>query len=127
MSKYHGGQTAKSGFYWNTRTWAITMIERQGGVLPGDGHDRYTRIPVVAMLLVAPFMGAAYVLFLPFIGIAMVVDFVARRLGRGVKTGALAMTAAVSPQWRPGEAYLAKDEKDEEKAEADGKKDEKSE
>ena len=127
MSKYHGGQTAKSGFYWNTRTWAITMTERQGGVLPGDGQDRYTRIPVVAMLLVAPFMGAAYVLFLPFIGIAMVVDFVARRLGRGVKTGALAMTAAVSPQWRPGEAYLAKDEKDEEKAEADGKKDEKSE
>ena len=127
MSKYHGGQTAKNGFYWNTRTWAITMIERQGGVLPGDGQDRYTRIPVVAMLLVAPFMGAAYVLFLPFIGIAMVVDFVARRLGRGVKTGALAMTAAVSPQWRPGEAYLAKDEKDEEKAEADGKKDEKSE
>ena len=127
MSKYHGGQTAKSGFYWNTRTWAITMTERQGGVLPGDGQDRYTRIPVVAMLLVAPFMGAAYVLFLPFIGIAMVVDFVARRMGRGVKAGALAMTAAVSPQWRPGEAYLAKDEKDEEKAEADGKKDEKSE
>ena len=130
MSKYHGGQTAKSGFYWNTRTWAITMIERQGGVLPGDGHDRYTRIPVVAMLLVAPFMGAAYVLFLPFIGIAMVVDFVARRVGRGVKAGALAMTAAVSPQWRPGEAYLAKDDKDEdEKAEtkADEKKDDKSE
>jgi len=127
MSKYHGGQTAKSGFYCNTRTWAITMTERQGGVLPGDGQDRYTRIPVVAMLLVAPFMGAAYVLFLPFIGIAMVVDFVARRMGRGVKAGALAMTAAVSPQWRPGEAYLAKDEKDEEKAEADGKKDEKSE
>jgi len=74
MSKYHGGRTAKSGFYWNTRTWAITMTERQGGVLPGDGQDRYTRIPVVAMLLVAPFMGAAYVLFLPFIGIAMVVD-----------------------------------------------------
>ena len=116
MFKYNGGQTAKSGFYWNARTWAITMIERQGGVLPGDAEDRYARIPVLAMLVVAPFMGAAYVMFLPFIGIAMVADFVARRLGRGVKAGALAMAAAVSPQYRPGEAYLAKDEKDEEKA-----------
>jgi len=100
---------------------------KERGVLPGGAEDRYVRIHVLAMLIVAPFMGAAYVMFLPFIGIAMVVDFVARRVGRGVKAGALAMTAAVSPQWRPGEAYLAKDEKDEEKAEADGKKDEKSE
>jgi len=128
MFKYNGGHTAKSGFYWNTRTWAITMLERQGGVLPGGAEDRYVRIPVLAMLIVAPFMGAAYVMFLPFIGIAMVADFVARRLGRGVKAGALAMAAAVSPQWRPGEAYLAKDEKDEEKAEdKDAKKDEASE
>ena len=128
MVKYNGGHTAKSGFYWNTRTWAITMLERQGGVLPGGAEDRYVRIPVLAMLIVAPFMGAAYVMFLPFIGIAMVADFVAHRLGRGVKTGALAMAAAVSPQWRPGEAYLAKDEKDEdEKTDADEKKDEKAE
>jgi len=128
MFKYNGGHTAKSGFYWNTRTWAITMLERQGGVLPGGAEDRYVRIPVLAMLIVAPFMGAAYVMFLPFIGIAMVADFVARRLGRGVKAGALAMAAAVSPQWRPGEAYLAKDEKDEENAEdKDEKKDEASE
>jgi len=128
MVKYNGGHTAKSGFYWNTRTWAITMLERQGGVLPGGAEDRYVRIPVLAMLIVAPFMGAAYVMFLPFIGIAMVADFVARRLGRGVMTGALAMAAAVSPQWRPGEAYLAKDEKDEdEKTDADEKKDEKAE
>ncbi len=122
MFKYSGGQTAKSGFYWNARTWAITMIERQGGALPGGAEDRYARIPVLAMLVVAPFMGAAYVMFLPFIGIAMVTDFVARRLGRGVRAGALAMAAAVSPQWRPGEAYLAKDEKDEkdEKAKDEG-------
>ena len=125
MFKYNGGQAAKSGFYWNGRTWAITMLERQGGVLPGGAEDRYARIPVLAMLVVAPFMGAAYVMFLPFIGIAMVADFVARRLGRGVKAGALAMAAAVSPQYRPGEAYLAKDEKDEETAEdEDAKKDE---
>jgi len=127
MFKYNGGQAAKSGFYWNARTWAITMLERQGGVLPGGAEDRYARIPVLAMLVVAPFMGAAYVMFLPFIGIAMVADFVARRLGRGVKTGALAMAAVVSPQWRPGEAYLAKDEKDEEEKAEGEKEDEKTE
>jgi len=111
MFRHTGGETTRHGFYWNARTWAITVVERQGGELPGDARDRYARIPVLAMLVVAPFMGAAYVMFLPFIGFAMVLDFVARRVGRGAKASALTLSAVVSPRWRPGEAYLAKDEK----------------
>ena len=57
-------------------------------------------------------MGAAYVMFLPVIGFAMVFDFLGRRAFRGVRSGTLAMAAVVSPRWRPGEAYLAKEEKE---------------
>jgi len=32
---------------------------------------------------------------------------VARRVARAIKAGAVALFAAVAPQWRPGEAYLA--------------------
>lgn len=111
MFRYTGGQTVRQGFYWNAAKWDVTLIERQGGELPGGTGERFARVPVVAMLLVAPIMGALYVVFLPFIGVAMVLDFVARRAARAVRAGAVALLAAVAPQWRPGEAYLAEREK----------------
>ena len=111
MFRYTGGEVVRQGFYWNADKWDVTLIERQGGELPGAASERYARVPVVAMLLVAPIMGALYVVFLPFIGVAMVLDFVARRAARAVKAGSVALLAAVAPQWRPGEAYLAEREK----------------
>jgi hypothetical protein len=123
MFRHTGGEIIKHGFYWNPRTWQVTLIERQGGVLPGPATERYARVPVLAMLILAPIMGAAYVMFLPVIGFAMVFDFLGRRAFRGVRSGALTMAAVVSPRWRPGEAYLAKEDKEkEEKAQEDGKK-----
>ncbi len=127
MFRHTGGELTKHGFYWNPRTWQVTLVERQGGVLPGPATERYARVPVLAMLIVAPIMGAAYVIFLPVIGFAMVLEFLGRHAFRGAKSGAMTMAAVVSPRWRPGEAYLAKDEKEEkgekeEKSEEDGKK-----
>jgi len=122
MTRYTGGETVKSGFYWNPRHWAVTLVEHQGGVLPGEHDERYLRLPVLAMLLVAPIMGALYVVFLPFIGFAMVLDYVARRVGRRAKAGAVSLLGAVTPHWRPGEAYLAEERKDEASDDADAPK-----
>ncbi len=83
------------------------MGRHGGGTLPGDGTERYARVPAVVMLVLAPMMGAAYVIFLPLVGFAMVVDFAARRLWRLMGKAVWAMMAAVAPSWRPGEAYLA--------------------
>lgn len=113
MFRHTGGQTVGHGFYWNAGKWEVTLIERQGGVLPGTATERYARVPVLAMLVLAPIMGALYVFFLPFIGVAMVLDFLARRLWRGLRAGALGLLAAVAPAWRPGEAYLAGQDEDE--------------
>jgi hypothetical protein len=77
MFRYAGGQTVRHGFYWNADKWQVTLVERQGGDLPGEARERYARVPVLAMLLVAPIMGALYVIFLPLIGFAMVFDYVA--------------------------------------------------
>jgi hypothetical protein len=127
MFRHTGGELTKHGFYWNPRTWQVTLIERQGGVLPGQATERYARVPVLGMLFLAPIMGAAYVMFLPVIGFAMVLDFLGRRAFRAAKSGTVAMASVVSPRWRPGEAYLAKEEKDKdektEKGDEDGKKD----
>lgn len=121
MFRHSGGETVRQGFYWSGGKWAVTLIERQGGTLPGETTERYAKVPVFAMLLVAPIMGALYVLFLPCIGVAMVLDYVARRAARAIKAGAVALLASVAPQWRPGEAYLAerKRKKDVKKHEAE--------
>ncbi len=107
MFRYTGGQTVRHGFYWNFDKWAVTLVERGGGTLPGDGTERYARVPAVVMLGLAPIMGAAYVFFLPLVGFAMVVDFAARRLWRLLGKAVWAVMATVAPSWRPGEAYLA--------------------
>jgi hypothetical protein len=72
MKGIKGGDTVKAGFYWRTQRWEIVPVEGEGAVLPGDGGERYYRIPTLGMLVAAPLMGALFVVFLPFIGFAIV-------------------------------------------------------
>ena len=69
MTKRIGGTTAKNGFYWNLGKWEMTMVPKQGGVLPGDASQRYIKVPVVALLVLAPLMGAVYAILLPLVGL----------------------------------------------------------
>ena len=77
MTKRNGGEAAKVGFYFNTRTWEMDLHRKDGGALPGGETDRYIRVPAVALLFLGPVMGFFFVIFLPFIGFALV----ARELG----------------------------------------------
>ena len=69
------------------------MVPKQGGILPGDAADKYLRVPVLALLVLAPMMGAVYAMFLPFIGFAMLFSFLGKkafgvtRRGRGRRGG----------------------------------------
>jgi hypothetical protein len=107
MAIIHGGETVKGGFYWNAAKWDATFVEGERGVLPGGQGDVFRRIPVVLALLSAPLMGALFVMFLPFVGIALLlqqmglasVEVVGRLLDR--------VMMAISPSWQPGMAYLA--------------------
>ena len=76
MTMKRAGDTAKMGFYFNTKTWEISL-HRTEGALPGADTDRYLRVPAVALLFLGPVMGFFFVVFLPFIGFALV----ARELG----------------------------------------------
>jgi len=108
-----GGMAARGGFYWDFGNWELVTMPKEGGILPGGVERRFHQVPVLALLLIGPLMGALYVFFLPFIGFAMVLSYLARKGAAAVKTGASSVAATVSPDWRPGEAYLAgkKDEK----------------
>jgi hypothetical protein len=75
MTRHHGNDVVKGGFYWSPSRWEIATIPKGGGVLPGEKGVRYIRLPLVLLMLVGPFMGALYVAFLPFIGFALVLGF----------------------------------------------------
>jgi hypothetical protein len=84
MFRYHAGEKVAGGFYVNRRTWGIAVIDREG-VLEGEAGDRYGRIPALVALVLAPIAGAAFAMFLPFLGIAMVLDLGARKMWRRLR------------------------------------------
>ena len=71
MTTYTGGETVKAGFYWNRGKWAAEVIPAEGGALPGAAGTIYNRIPWPVLLVVAPVMGGAFAMFLPFLGLGM--------------------------------------------------------
>jgi hypothetical protein len=82
MKTLIGGQTVEGGYFLNLRDWKLEVIEGATGVLPGDEGARYRRVPAAAMIVVAPVMGMAFVILLPFIGLAVIAEQVGRQLGR---------------------------------------------
>jgi len=85
MLNYKGGDTVKAGFYWNPKEWEATIVPREGGPLPGSEGVRYYRTPLLALLILAPTMGAVFAIFLPFIGLAMLGAFLTGRLRKSGK------------------------------------------
>ena len=71
MTKYTGGETVKAGFYWNRKEWGAEIIPAGGGTLPAG--EVYYRIGWPVLLVAAPVMGGAFAMFLPFIGIALLI------------------------------------------------------
>src|SRR3972149_5227882 len=82
FNRFRGGDNVRYGFYWNVKEWEAQIVPREGGELKGPADVSYVRLPLVAVLMLAPLMGALYAFFLPFIGIAMVLMFLTGRRRR---------------------------------------------
>ena len=74
--KQVGGEHVRFGFYWNLAEWEAQIVPAAGGDLKGTTDDKYIRLPLLALLVIAPLMGAAYAFFLPFIGFAMLAYYI---------------------------------------------------
>ena len=99
----NGGHTVKAGTYWNMTNGNRVQMDQEG-VLPGSGQTRYIKAPVAVMLMAAPVIGLVFAVFLPFIGIAMTLNLIGKKLVEGVASAA---AGSMSFGWRPIEAYLA--------------------
>lgn len=108
MAANHGGELVKAGFFFNLDSWEISTITgREGGILDGEPTARFLRVPVLAMLLLAPLMGALFAMFLPFIGIFLMAQFLADKAWHGVRYVAHALVGSLGPAWQPSAAHLA--------------------
>jgi hypothetical protein len=83
MLKHKGGDSVKAGFYWNKGRWAAEIVPAEGGALPGEPETSYYRIAWPVLLVVAPVMGGAFAMFLPFIGLYMLAMLLLGRLKKG--------------------------------------------
>jgi hypothetical protein len=80
MKRFEGGSKVKGGFYFNQQSWDLVTVSGKSSVLPGTARDLHLKIPVLLMLLGAPVIGAALVMFLPFAGIALFLHALYRKV-----------------------------------------------
>lgn len=115
------GQTVAAGTYWNLADGNRVDMD-QKGVLPGKCSERFLNAPAAAALPAGPVIGLIFAVFLPFIGIAMTLGLVGRKLADGIVSAA---AGSVFFGWRPIEAHLAgrklKNEAQEKKSDKTGK------
>jgi len=115
MLKHNAGTKVGKGTYWNFSNGERIDISTEG-VLPGGGDTVYYRLPATGIVALGPVLGLVYAAFLPFIGIAMLVKVILRK----VATAVTAPTQrAASFGWRPSESYLAGKKKGSEAAKKD--------
>ena len=101
------GTMVKGGFYFNRDKLDLITVSGKEGKLPGADGQRYMRVPVLAVVLLAPVLGGLFVMFMPFIGFALVFQHLGRLMVSGVKRATRGLLSVVTPTWRPGEAYFA--------------------
>jgi hypothetical protein len=83
LKKYQGGASVKGGFYWNTAELEVVTVDGKNGPLPGGPTQNYLKVPALALIPLAMGFSALYVMFLPFIGFAMVLSLVVRKARQG--------------------------------------------
>lgn len=102
MLKTHdAGEMVPGGFYFNARDWTMRVVPRAGEVLPGGEDARYYAFPAVMMLVAAPLLSFAFVIFLPFIGLALLGKAVIDRTVAAVREAKEVAPADIVPRvWK---------------------------
>ena len=107
MKRYKGNEKVEPGVYFNLAQLKFKSMA-EAGRLPDTVGDKYRRVPTVALLVVGPFLGAAYVIFLPFIGFGMLAWVVGTKLAHAMAEAGAAFIRVLRPVWQPAMAFLSR-------------------
>jgi hypothetical protein len=106
MTKLNAGTRVKKGYYFSMKQWALHPMPGDGEALPGEAGETYFHVPLLLAFAVAPLMGAAFLMFLPFIGFYLAFAAALKPVARLFHRSAAELAATVAPTWAPGEAHL---------------------
>jgi hypothetical protein len=119
MAKYTGGEKVGGGYYWNTRTWEVEVVGEEGGRLGDPNGARYLKVHFLALFAIVPILGALFLMFLPFIGFALIAYAIAKKIAGAVGRSTTELAATVQPGgFAPGSAYFTGKPGEEKKGEA---------
>lgn len=107
MTTYTGKQNVEPGLYINIKRFSIKSIDEEGP-LPGTNRDTYYRAPLLLVLATAPLLGLAFVIFLPFIGFAMVAYLLGDKALQWTGNAMTEAVRVVRPGWAPSLAFLSR-------------------
>jgi hypothetical protein len=105
MVRYAGGSAVESGYYLNTRSYAVVTLPADGR-LPGAPGEAFVRVPWPVLLAAAPIVGGAFVLAYPVIGLSTMAYGLARKVLGAAGQGAGELASTMAPGPLPGEAHL---------------------
>lgn len=106
MTTIEAGTRVRKGYYFSTRSWTLHPVAKDGEALPGEAGEVHVHVPLLLAFAVAPLMGAAFLMFLPFIGFYLALSASLRPVTRAFRASAEEVAATVAAGWAPGEAHL---------------------
>lgn len=107
MTTYTGNQIVEPGLFYAVAPFKITSVDERGP-LPGADTRTYHRVPMLVMLALSPLLGLAFVIFLPFIGFAMVFRLAGEMAVDVAGRAATQSVRVLRPAWAPALAFLAR-------------------
>ena len=91
----------------NIRRFSFESL-RSKGRLPDTERDQYRGVSPLTLLIAGPLLGGLYVVFLPFVGIAMSTWFAGAKAVQLMAHAAAVSGRVLRPAWRPGPAFLSR-------------------
>ena len=114
---HKGGEKVSRGNYWNISN-GQRVIVRNEETLPGDESATFYKANPLAILAVGPVLGLLYAAFLPFIGIAIVMQLAITKI---FASSVDEVSKVTTFSWNPAASFLAgrkhRDKKTEDKKE----------
>jgi hypothetical protein len=107
MKHYIGNQQVEPGVYVNIRRFSFESLQSKGR-LPGTERDQYHKVSPLTLLVAGPVLGGLYVVFLPFVGMAMLTWFAGGKALQLMAHAAAVSGRVLRPAWRPGPAFLSR-------------------
>ncbi len=98
----------RGGAYFDLSVGQLVLQRFDGETLPGGNERKYLKVSLPLAMVIGLVSSLAYVIFLPFIGMALVIGYSTLRGVKALGRMTESILPVALPHWVPGEAYFAR-------------------